>query len=130
MTGAYFYAPLGSTLMVHKRSMYKYSSVQDPDRHSAKPLALTEIEAQVKAVMALSSGSFMDEDSPHLLSKNILSSLVSSFLFCLLPPPSSFSIGNHRAGFYMGLGPWRLVFGPFLRMPPSRRSGNRRGRWR
>jgi hypothetical protein len=44
--------------------MHQYSGVDDPDRHSSKHLALTEIEARVKVVTALSSESFMDEDSP------------------------------------------------------------------
>lgn len=42
--------------------MHQYSS--DPDCHSPEPLALIEIEARVEAVTTLSSGSFMDEDSP------------------------------------------------------------------
>jgi hypothetical protein len=42
-------------LMDHWRPMYKYSGVNDPDRHSSEPLALSNIEARVKVVTALSS---------------------------------------------------------------------------
>lgn len=58
--------------------MHQYSSVDDPDRQSSMPLALTEIEARVKVVMTLSFGSFMDEDSPLRLSKDVACTLVSS----------------------------------------------------
>lgn len=32
-------------LMPHQNPFYKYSDVNDPDRHSSEPLTLTEIEA-------------------------------------------------------------------------------------
>lgn len=65
--------------------MYKYSGINDPERHSLELLTLTEIEARVKAITVLSSGFLMDENSPLPLSKDIASSLVSYFslvFFC------------------------------------------------
>jgi hypothetical protein len=51
--------------------MHKYYGVNDPDRQSSKPLALSEIEARVKVVTALPLGFFMDEDFPHPLSRRV-----------------------------------------------------------
>lgn len=62
--------------------MHRYSGVDDPDRQSSMPLALTDIEARVKVVTALSFASFMDEDSPLRLSKDVACTLVSSILEC------------------------------------------------
>lgn len=70
--------------MACQKSMYLYSGVNDPDRHSSSPLALMEIEARVRVVTMLSSVSFMDEDSPLPLSKDVMRTLLSSFfLVCL-----------------------------------------------
>lgn len=69
--------------------MYRYSGINDPNRHSYEPLVLSEIEAQVKVVSALSLGSFMDEDFPHPLSRSVTSDLVS-FLFSVHLRPSVF----------------------------------------
>jgi hypothetical protein len=55
-------------LVAHRRPMYKYSSANDHDCYSSEPLVLSEIEARVKLVTALSSRFFMDEDFPHPLS--------------------------------------------------------------
>lgn len=81
--------------------MHQYSSVDEPDHHSSMPLALTEIEARVKVVTALSSRSFMDEDSPLLLFKDVMSTLVSFFymVFMLICPslfvaPDAVSTGD------------------------------------
>jgi hypothetical protein len=65
--------------MAHQKSLHKYSGVNDNDCHSFEPLVLTEIEARLNTVTVLSSGTFMDEDSPLPLSKDVVSSLVSSF---------------------------------------------------
>lgn len=59
--------------------MHQYSGVDNPDRHSSVPLALMEIEARVRVITTLSSGSFMDEDSPLPLSRDVVSTLVSFF---------------------------------------------------
>lgn len=45
--------------------MHKYFGINDLDRHSSEPLTLSEIEARVKVVIALSLGLFMDEDFLH-----------------------------------------------------------------
>jgi hypothetical protein len=58
--------------MACQKLMHQYSDINDPDRHSFTPLALSEIEPRVKVVTALSSGSFMDEDFPHSLLKMFL----------------------------------------------------------
>jgi hypothetical protein len=42
--------------------MHQYSGIDDPDHHFSESLVLIEIEARVKVVTTLSSGSFMDED--------------------------------------------------------------------
>ncbi|XP_035815778.1 apomucin isoform X2 [Zea mays] len=73
-------------LKARQRPMHRYSGVNDPDRHSFEPLALSEIEARVKVVTALSSGSFMDEDSPHPLSGKVSSDLGNGPLAPSLPP--------------------------------------------
>jgi hypothetical protein len=79
--------------MVCQRSMHQYSRVDDHDHHSPARLALSKIEARVKVVTALSSGSFMDEDLLPPVSKDVVSTLVSPFsLVCcfisfLLPFP-------------------------------------------
>lgn len=65
--------------------MYQYSSVNDLDRHSFILLALSKIEARVKAVTTLPSGSFMDKDSPHPLRKNIVRDLVGFVLLVFFP---------------------------------------------
>lgn len=59
--------------------MHQYSGVDNPDRHSSVPLALMEIEARVRVITTLSSGSFMDKDSPLPLSRDVVSTLVSFF---------------------------------------------------
>lgn len=74
--------------MACQKLLYQYSSVNDPNRHSFMSLALSMIEARVKAITALPSGSFMDKDSPHPLRKNIVHDLVGFLLlvfFALLP---------------------------------------------
>jgi hypothetical protein len=91
-------------LKARQRPMHRYSGVNDPDRHSFEPLALSEIEARVKVVTALSSGSFMDEDSPHPLSGKVSSDLVSSLSPALLVPLSS-SVSNVRSWPLQGNGP-------------------------
>jgi hypothetical protein len=40
--------------MARQRSMHKYSSVNDPDRHSTELLTLCKIEARVKVATTLS----------------------------------------------------------------------------
>jgi hypothetical protein len=45
-----------------------YSSINDLDRHSVGPLALSKIEARVKFITVLSLGFFMFEDFQHSLS--------------------------------------------------------------
>lgn len=75
-------------LMAHQRPMHQFSGVNDPFCHAFTPLASSEIEARVRVVTALPSGSFMDEDSPHPLKKNIVCDLVDFLLlvfFALLP---------------------------------------------
>lgn len=97
--------------MVRQKPMYQYSSVNDLDHHSFVPLVLTEIEAWVKGVTTLSSGSFMDKDLSIPLSKDVVSSLVSSFFESPFTP-LSFFVGYIWHGLYRGLGPWHPVFRP------------------
>lgn len=75
-----FMHPRIQPLMARQKPMHQYSGVNDPDRHSLMLLALFEIEARVKVAMAPSSGSFMNEDSPHPLHKNVASDLVGFLL--------------------------------------------------
>jgi hypothetical protein len=57
-------------LMASQRPMYKqYSGFMTLTAIPLKPLALTEIEARVKAITTLSSRFFMVEDSPSLFLK-------------------------------------------------------------
>lgn len=70
--------------------MHQYSRVNDPDRNSPTPLALLEIEAWVRVVTMLSSRSFMHEDLPPPLSKDVVSTLVSFFFLVCLSPYSPF----------------------------------------
>ena len=49
--------------MNRQKPLHKYFGINDPDHHSSEQLALIEIKAQVKAITALSSRTFMDEDS-------------------------------------------------------------------
>lgn len=98
--------------------MHQYSSVDEPDHHSSMSLALTEIEARVKIVTALSSGSFMDEDSPLLLFKDVVSTLVSFFymaflLICL-------SLFVHLMRFLQGIEPLAPSLLPSLSVSPSK----------
>jgi hypothetical protein len=89
-------------LMARQKPMHQYSGVNDPDRHSLMLLALSEIESRVKVVMAPSSGSFMDEDSPHPLHKNVASDLVG-FLLLVFFTLLSFFLFRFYAGF---VGDW------------------------
>jgi hypothetical protein len=76
------------SLMACQKPMYQYSSVNDHDHHSFTPLALSKIEARMKAIIALPLGFFMDEDSSHPLWKNIVHDLVGFLLlvfFTLFP---------------------------------------------
>lgn len=67
--------------------MHKYSSVNNPDRHSFEPLTMSKIEARVKVITALSSRFFMDEDFPYSLSQGVPGDLVSlPLLFFFFPP--------------------------------------------
>lgn len=54
--------------------MNQYSGVDDPDRHSPVPLALSKIEARVRVVTTLSSANL-----PPPLSKDVASTLVRPF---------------------------------------------------
>jgi hypothetical protein len=90
--------------MAYQRLMHQYSGVNDPDRHSSVPLTLTEIKPRVKVVMALSSRSFMNEDSPLPLSKDVMSTLVSS-IFPVFFAPLSLSVCCHSCGLCRGSDP-------------------------
>jgi hypothetical protein len=68
--------------------MHQYFGINDPNRHAFTPLASSKIETRVRVVMTLPLGSFMDEDSPHPLKKNIVCDLVDFLLlvfFALFP---------------------------------------------
>lgn len=80
--------------------MHQYSEVNNPNLHSPALLALSEIKARVRVITTLSSRSFMDEDLPPPLSKDVVSTLVSLF-FLVCRSPSSllpFSSNAHFAG--------------------------------
>jgi hypothetical protein len=88
--------------MARQKPIYEYSGVLDPDRHSTDPLALSKIEARVRVVIALSSGFFMEEDSPLPLSKDVSSSLVSSLSLVFFRP--FFLLYDERVWFHRALG--------------------------
>jgi hypothetical protein len=65
--------------------MHKYSSINDPGRHTFESLALSEIEARVKVVTPLSSGFLIDEDFPYpFLGRTEWPSEPSSLFFSLI----------------------------------------------
>jgi hypothetical protein len=97
-------------MMARRMPMHKYSGINNPDCHSSEPFVLSEIEAPVKVVTALSSGFFMDEDFPHPLSWGVPSGLVSlpfcSSLFC--------SVGDVELQLLQGIGPLASSLPPLL----------------